>query len=173
MNQGPISVSSPGNSLIGATGKQITFSTRFPFHKLDSTNPNSFEIITLFFNTEPPDPPSNATGTTTSNTLIYKFEHGYTYVPSSWFLISLDNFATTIGPEGTQILTIGQIPGSTNAILNVQVDATYVYFYVFKTWGYVFGTPDPTPPHIIGFSVSIRSYIFVNDLLGGDVPSQP
>lgn len=172
-SQGPISVSAPGVSLIGVAAKDITFSTRYPFHKLDSTNMNSFEIISVFFNTEPPDPVMPTSTATFSNTLVYKYAHGYTYTPSTWFLLSLDNFATTIGSEGAMILTIGQIPGSTNAIFNIQVDSTYVYFYVAKTWGYVFGTPDPNPPHIIGFTVSVRAYIFVNDILGGDVPSQP
>ena len=172
MDNGPISVSAPGKSLIGATAQDITFSTRYPFAKLDSTNQNSFEVISLFFNTEPPNPPSNASGTTHSNTLVYKYAHGYTYTPSTWFLLSLNNFTSTLGPEGSMILVSGQLPGSTNAIFNITVDDTYVYFYIYKTWGYVFGTPDPNPPNIIGYTVSIRAYIFVEDLLGGSVSSQ-
>jgi len=173
-NNGPISVSAPGKSLIGAVGKDITFSTRYPFHKLDSTNPNSFEIISLFFNTEPPNPTPPTSTATFSNTLVYKYAHGYSYTPSTWFLISINNFTTTIGPEGSIIFTspTSGLPNSTNARLNIQVDDTYVYFYVYKTWGYVFGIPDPNPPNIIGFTVSVRAYVFVEDLLGGGVPSQ-
>lgn len=173
MDNGPISVSAPGTSLQGALAKDVTFSTRYPFHKLDSTNPNSFQVISLFFNTEPPDPVMPTSTATFSNTLVYKFAHGYTYVPSTWFLFSVDNFTTTRGPEGTIFFDgVGaQLPDSTNAIINVSVDNTYVYFYVLKQWGYVFGTPDPNPPHVIGITLSVRAYIFVNDLLGGDVPT--
>lgn len=171
MNNGPISVSAPGKSLIGATAQDITFSTRYPFAKLDSTNINSFEIISLFFNTEPPNPVAPTSTATHSNTLVYQYKHGYTYTPSTWFLLSINNFANTLGPEGSMIISIGNQPGSTNAILNVVVDNTYVYFYIYKTWGYSFGTPDPFPPNIIGYTVSIRAYIFAEDLLGGSVPS--
>jgi len=171
MNNGPISVSAPGTSLTSASGTNLTFNTRYPFHKLDSTNEKSFQVISIFFNTEPPDPPSNASGTTYSSTVVYSYKHGYNYNPSTWFLISTDNFSTVLGPEGTQLVTIGNIPGSTNATLNIKVDDTTVYFYIDKQWGYAFGTPDPTPPHVIGFTVSIRAYIFVEDLTGTSVPS--
>lgn len=172
-DNGPISVSAPGVSLIGAAAKDITFSTRYPFAKLDSTNDKSFQIITLFFQTEPPNPVMPTTTATHSNTLVYSFKHGYDYVPSSWFLLSTDNFASTAGAEGSIFYTspTGALPTSTNAVLNVQVDSTTVKFYVYKTWGYVFGIPDPNPPNIIGTSLSVRSYIFVEDLLGGGVPS--
>lgn len=173
MDNGPISVSAPGTSLSGALGKDITFSTRFPFHKLDSLNQNSFEIIALFFNSEPPNPTPPTTTTTYSNTLVYQYKHGYSYVPSTWFLLSNNNFTTTTGPEGSMIFVspTSGLPGNTNAILNISVDSQYVYFYILKQWGYAFGTPDPNPPSILGLTVSVRAYIFVNDLLGNDVPT--
>lgn len=173
VNNGPISVSSGNISLPNATGTQVTFNTRYPFHKLDSTNNNSFQVITILLGVEPPNPTAPTTTATYSETLVYSFAHGYTYTPSTWFLISLDGFATTIGPEGNAFLVQGQIPGSTNAILNIRVDSTNVYFYVTKTWGYVFGTPDPVAPNVVGTTLSIRSYVFVEDLLGGNVNLQP
>lgn len=170
-NNGPISVSSAGTSLQNASGAQVTFNTRYPFHKLDSTNINSFQVVTILFGAEPPNPVAPTSTATYSESLVYSFAHGYTYVPSTWFLLSLDGFATTIGPEGNAFLVQGQIPGSTNAILNIRVDATNVNFYVTKTWGYVFGTPDPVAPNVFGLTVSIRSYVFVEDLLGNSLPS--
>lgn len=169
MQAGPISVSAPGMSLIGASADQITFSTRYPFHKLDSTNDNSFEVITLFFNTEPPNPASPGTGlVTTSRTLVYSFPHGYTYTPSTWFLISLDSFETTVGAEGAFILNPGF--GQSTAQLNIEVDETNVKFYIDKTWPNIFSLPPP--PDIIGYFVSIRSYVFVEGLDATSVPSQ-
>jgi hypothetical protein len=175
MNNGPISASAPGTSLAGANAKNVTFSTRYPFHKLDSTNSNSFEILTIFLSKDTPNPVTPTSTATFSNTLVYSFPHGYTYVPSTWFLISTNNFTTTTGSEGSIIYSspTSQVPNSTNAILNIQVDATNVYFYVLKQWGYVFGAADPNPPTVLGMFVAIRNYIFVEDLLGGSVPSQP
>ena len=46
---GPISVSAPNTSLIGAATKDITFNTKYPFAKLDSTNTVSFQNINLIF----------------------------------------------------------------------------------------------------------------------------
>lgn len=172
-NSGPISVSAPGVSLIGATAKDITFSTRYPFHKLDSTNQNSFQVLTIFFNQDTPNPTPPTSVETFSNTLVYSFPHGYTYVPSTWFLISTDNFKTTKGAEGSIISTPAgtQLPNSSNATLNITVDETNINIYILKQWGYVFGTPDPNPPTVLGMFVSIRSYIFVEDLSGTSVPS--
>lgn len=170
-NNGPISVSAANIDLKAAQGSQVVFNTKYPFHKLDSTNSNSFQIITILVGVEPPNPVAPTSTATFSNTLVYTFAHGYTYLPSTWFLISTDAFATTFGPEGAMIVTKGQIPGSTNAKLNIQVDATNVYFYIAKQWGYVFGTPDPSPPTVVGLSLSIRAYIFVEDLLGNSLPA--
>ncbi len=172
MNNGPISVSAPGQSLVGALGQDITFSTRFPFHKLDSTNPVSFQVISILLNHEPPNPPippATPPHFTTSRTLIYSFRHGYNYIPSSWFLISDDNFATSNGFEGALLISTGNLFGFTVAVLNVEVDDTNVNIYVDKNW-YNYGTPD-NPPNIIGTTISIRAYIFVEDLSGNMVPA--
>jgi hypothetical protein len=88
--------------------------------------------------------------------------------------MSIDNFQTTKGSEGA-IIEIAPSSGiaQTYARLGITVDKENVNFYIYKQWWARAGIVDPNPPHIIGFSVSIRSYIFVNDLLGGDVPNQP
>lgn len=163
-SNGPIVVSAPGTSLTGANASNITFSTRNPFHKLDSTNSNSFQIITIFLSHETPNP----TIGNTLDTIVYQFAHGYTYVPSTWFLVSLNNFTTVLGSEGVWI--IGNATGTNPVLakLNITVDATNVYFTVSKTW-----FTGGVPPSVLGFFLSIRSYIFIEDLLGGSVPSQP
>lgn len=151
----------------------VFFSTKLPFHKLDMSKLESFQIINLTFDTEPTDPatPSFGDDETNSTTLVHQFAHGYDYVPSTWFLISVDGFTNTKGPEGTVIfLADTGIIGTTGAIMRIEVDSTYVKFYVDKWWGYVMGAVDP-PPHIQNMVVSIRSYIFVEDLLGNSVPA--
>lgn len=164
MDNGPISVSAPGVSLIGAQSKDITFSTRYPFAKLDSTNPVSFQVLTIFLNSEPPNP---AAVNTSQQTLIYSFPHGYKYVPSSWFLVSIDNFQTVSAQEGGFIQGATSGTGTSNTTLPIIVDATNVNIYVNKFWG----SGSAGPPSIIGYFISIRAYIFVETLLGDSVPS--
>lgn len=166
MNNGPISVSAPGVSLIGAQSKDVTFSTRYPFAKLDSTNPVSFQVLTIFLQHEPPNP---GAVNTSVQTLIYSFPHGYKYVPSSWFLVSLDNFQTVISQENGYIQGSGTSAGVNNITLPIVVDATNVNIYVNKFWG----SGSASPPSIIGYFITIRAYIFVGDLSGTDVPSHP
>jgi hypothetical protein len=165
---GPISVSGPGTSLTTAQGKQLTFNTRYPFAKLDSTKTPSFQIITLFFNTEPPNPVVAPGFSGSLETLVYRYAHGYTYIPATWFLISLDNFVTTLGSEGAWIVGAATGFSPANVQFNIKVDSTYVNFYVNKNWSNDGITPAPS---VIGFSVTIRAYIFVNDLAGTDVPA--
>jgi hypothetical protein len=163
MDNGPISVSAPGVSLIGAQAKDITFSTRYPFAKLDTTNPVSFQVITIFLNSEPPNP---GVVNTSVQTLIYSYPHGYKYVPSSWFLISLDNFQTVAAQEGGYIQGATSGAGTSNSTLIITVDATNVNIYVNKFWG----SGSPGPIAIIGYFISIRAYIFAEGLLGDSVP---
>lgn len=175
MTDGPITVSAPNTSIVGAEGVDVILNTALPFHKLDSTNDASFQIINMTFLTEPPNPTAPTSTTTYSDTLVYSYPHGYDYTPSTWFLLSLDDFDTTLGPESSIFFNspTGQLPNSTNAKLNVYVDDTNVYFYVKKQWGYLFGAADPNAPNIINTRISIRSYVFVEDLSGSMVPTNP
>jgi hypothetical protein len=143
MANGLISVSAPGTSLIGASAQNVTFSTRYPFHKLDSTNPVSFQLITLFLAVDTPTPAAGAGLTATNRTLVYSYPHGYSYVPSSWFLISTNNFTSVLGSEGAWI--IGSASGVSPAIAKVEidVDSTNVKFYIFKSWTNDGVNPEP------------------------------
>lgn len=165
---GPIAVSSPGTSLVTAQGQHITFDTKYPFAKLDSTNDNSFEVITLFFNTEPPNPSPPLGSTASKRTLIYQYKHGYTYTPSTWFLVSTDNFATVLGSEGVWI--IGNHSGVSPAIakFEIDVDDVYINFYINKTWTHDGITG---PPNVIGYFITTRAYVFVEDLTATSVPN--
>lgn len=161
-DNGPISVSSPGVSLIGAASKDITFSTRFPFAKLDSTNTNSFQIVTIFLTKEPPNP----TIGNSNSTLIAFIPHGYTYTPSTWFLVSTDNFTTVKGSEGVWLVGDAAGINSATAQLNITVDDTNINFYIAKSY------LTTAPPSVIGLFLGIRCYVFVEDLLGNGIPSQ-
>lgn len=167
-NNGPISISAPGTSLTTATGDQVIFNTKYPFHKLDSTNGNSFEVITYFFNTDPPNPAPPLGFSASLKTLLYSYPHGYKYTPSTWFLLSKDAFANVLGSEGAWIL--GNATGFSTQIakFEIEVDNTNINFYIDKSW--VNDGISPVP-NIAGYVVSIRAYVFVEDLLGTGVPS--
>jgi len=162
-NNGPISVSAPGVDLMGATGDNVIFNTRFPFAKLDSTMPHSFEIINIVFNNEPPNP--SVGGST--RTLIFQYPHGYTYEPSTFFLISLDNFTTAYGSEGSWLVGNAESSNVSVAKFNIEVDQTNVSMYVDKQQ-FVAGAS----PNVRGFFISIRAYIFAEDFTATSVPSQ-
>lgn len=169
-NNGPIAVSAPGSTLVNASGVGVTFNTRYPFDKLDSTLNESFQIITVFMAVDTPTPDGSIVKY--NRTLIYSFAHGYKYVPAPWFLVSLNNFSsTTIGTEGVVLTVNNPDPTVSSGILVINVDSTNVNIYIDKYYNSsVIGA---VPPVTIGLFISIRSYIFVNDLAGNDVPSQP
>ena len=163
-NNGPISVSSPNVSLSTATASQIIFTTKYPFAKLDTTNLNSFTVLTILLTKDVANP---ASVNNTATTLIYSYAHGYTYVPSTWFLMSIDGFKTVSGQENGFIYGANSSAGVSSVTLTIVVDAVNVNFYANKFWGGV----NPSPPNITGTVITIRSYVFVEDLLGQSVPA--
>lgn len=74
-------VSANGSSVQSAQGPQSLLSDKTPLTKLDTTKLESFQTISILFNSEPPqtDP-----GTFVSTTQLYQFAHGYTYIPDIW-----------------------------------------------------------------------------------------
>lgn len=158
-----LTISSNNVDVRTATGSQVTFSTSYPFGKLDKTNPVSFQNISLLFNHEPPTP--NGTSVFSQTTLVYQFAHGYKYVPSVWFLMqNPTNVGIGLEPnyqqEGGIIIATNE-GNFTAAVMTINVDATNVYFYVTKTY-----TSGDTLPNIQGFTLNIRVYVFAGDLTG-------
>jgi hypothetical protein len=159
-------VSQIGTTTKTATGSQVTFNTKYPFAKLDKTNLVSFQNISIQFYNEPPAPSGTYPDIGPTTTLVYQFVHGYTYVPSTWFLMQVTPSSTVSYPpvsyqqEGTNSFFLYLGPGS-GASLTITADATNVYFYVNKYYGGSFGLPN-----IIGYVLNIRAYVFVDDLSG-------
>ena len=176
INNGPISASAPGKSLTGALGADITFNTRYPFAKLDSTNLVSFQNIQLFFAIDTPNPDGVTSGYIRTN--VYQFPHGYSYIPTVWMFYQRVGAGIQDTPSSTRFSPYGYWGGiiaaanisdsSTYATLDPTADATNVYIDVTKNAGV--GSPDT---NLVGYSLNIRLYIFVEDTLGGGVPTQP
>lgn len=160
-----LTVSANGVDVNTATGPDVIFSSQHPFAKLDKTNTVSFQNIALFFQNEPPNPSGIGIDTGPRTTLVYQFPHGYTYVPSTWFLMqNPSNTGVGLQPsyqqEGGIII---QTDPFNYAIIRMQVDATNIYFYVDKYYSTFASEPFP---NIIGFSLNIRVYVFAGDLTG-------
>lgn len=135
--------------------------TTYPFHKIDMANPVGFTTTNIFFSAEPPDPEEPTTVSTTNETLIYQFAHGYDYLPSTWIQ------RVTSGLAYPYITLGGALPFSTYARFSSKVDDTYIYYYIQKQWGRVYGTNDDiSGAHVQGKSISIRCNVFVEDLSG-------
>jgi hypothetical protein len=179
MINGPIVVSAPGKSLQGAVGSDITFNTRWPFAKLDTTNKVSFQNINIFFATDPPNP--NGTTVFSQKTVVYTFPHGYKYIPAIWCIFQRngngdqgDFSVTKYGPYGYEnglICVSSTSDFAQSANLTLTADATNIYISVTKNYRTGGGWVDP-PVNLSGYSLLVRVYAFVNDLSGTDVPSQ-
>jgi len=158
-----MSISQNGVDVKEASGSQLIFSSQYPFAKLDKTNKVSFQNIALLFENEPPNP--DGVTNFLQTTLVYQFPHGYTYVPSTWFLMqNPTNTGIGLQPayqqEGGIIINTNAFPFAA-AIFRMEVDSQNVYFYVDKYF-----TSGDTPPNIQGFSLNIRVYVFAGDLTG-------
>jgi len=166
-------VSSNGVNLKNANTNQTIFNDKYPFHKLDKTNQVCIQTITLQFYHEPPNP--NGTTVFSLTTQIYKFAHGYSYIPATWSLFVLNN--TNIGTknsggfvsqpdfynQGSGVIMLTTDDGLNGAFLQVIADATYVYVNVIKNYDTV-DDLSPALPNILGAVINLSIYVFVEDL---------
>jgi hypothetical protein len=123
-----IIVSQPGTSVSGASASQISLNTSNPFIKLDTQNRAGFQTLTLLITTDPPEPVNPATD---SYTTLYKFKHGYLYIPSVETLFYVVTPPPGIAGGQTYFLDGGFLGGHTVD------DGVYVYAVADTTWVYI------------------------------------
>lgn len=144
-----------------ADRQSLLMNMRDPMAKLDTTNPVSFQNISLTFNTDPPEPTGAGEE---KETVVYQFAHGYTYSPTVWTLAQVTQRPTTPGTFYQNFFqTVGVIKSTTAAdfaALQMRNDNQYVYISVRK--GYNAGLGG-TPQNIVGCKILIRIYVFVED----------
>jgi hypothetical protein len=151
-----IKISKAGVDVRTAKNSDLILNLKYPFTKLDSTRSVSFQNITILFTNDPP----NGDGLTANpiTTTVYRFSHGYSYVPRTWLLFQQSNSTGfSYGSEGTTILQT--YPLST-AQLTMQVDDTYVYINVMK----IYGDNTVAPANIQGYNVKLRVYVFAENV---------
>lgn len=151
-------ITQPGVAVAGASANQFAFNSAYPQMKLDTQNAAGFQTILLQIVNDPPEP---TTPGTTRYTTLYKFKHGYTYVPSVETL-----FNVTSPPPGTNFYQqlfqdygiLAQQDVSDYVYLYAVADATYVYYIVGKI---------ASLSHfnlLTGTNIQITSHVFVNDI---------
>lgn len=154
-----IKVLSPSGTGPQGGPEQVIFTTKYPFAKIDTQNPVSFQNIGIFFNN---DPPFDPTGSTTITTPIYQFKHGYDYIPTYWMLYQNTNASNnqrqwTYGNEGSLIYA----PTAFNyAQLLVAVDKLFFTVYVLKSYSGL-----GLQANIVGFTIKLRVYIFTEPVV--------
>lgn len=154
-----IIITQPGQSVTNAPASKIAMNTTNPFIKIDTQNPVGFQTLTLSIVTDPPEPSGGATH---AYTTVYKFKHGYTYVPSLETLFYVSNFAPTLHGGQTYFLDFGFLGGQTGddgAYIRALADATWVYIIVDK-FNDGFGSPNV----LTGTNISITTHVFVEDI---------
>ena len=135
--------------------------TKWPFTKMDVTNPAAFKNIRIVFNNDLPSSPSGVT------TNVVKYAHNITdakgnkLIPRYWAMG--DNSNTSAGAF-KYLGADGQVAATTvdaNVQIKVWVDNTYVYIDFIKTYDPATGDPNP---NMVGTILNIRVYVFVEDL---------
>lgn len=153
-----IVISTPGNSVNGATAQQIALNTNNPFIKIDTQNPAGFKSILLIITTDPPEPSGGATD---SYVILYQFAHGYNYTPSMEALFYESSPPPAANAYQQMFLDFGAIseidPG-TNAYLYAVADKANVYIICHKQS--FFGNPNV----LTGTNMQITTHVFVEDI---------
>lgn len=156
-----IAISVPGVSVVNAKPSQLLLSSSNPFLKIDTQNPIGFQTFTLIINTDPPEPPSSGGSTYTT---IYKFKHGYTYIPAVEMLCYVESPppGTSAGAVMTYFMDWGQIGAHTyldGVYFYAIADTTYVYLIIQKYNG-----GGGSTNLLTGTNLQVTVHTFVDDI---------
>lgn len=150
-----IQISAPGVSVSGAKTSQLLLNTEYAFLKIDTQNDAGFRTITLLITNEPPyNPPSGYYNTWT---VLYKFKHGYTYIPCLESLFYINSAPAGNNPQ-QYFMDYG--------IICQQTPADSVYLYAVADTSYVYIICDKYGANdlISGTTVQITTHVFVQDI---------
>ena len=157
-----IKISAKGKDAKAASGTDVFLNVKYPFAKLDVRNPKSFQNINLVFTNDTPEPPADST----SDTLVYSFSHGYSYVPSVWVLVQVAAapplFPNIVYPY-FQDRGVCVDNGTTFYLpyFYTTIVGSNVYFYISKIRSSLMGN---VTTNITGLQLKIRCYVFAEDI---------
>jgi hypothetical protein len=156
-----ISISGPGSGVAGAKANQLVMNTNNPFLKIDTQNKAGFQTTTLLITTDPPNPPGGGGNTFTQ---VYKFKHGYKYVPTVEMLCYVTNPPPGVSGTMTYFQDWGSLGNITPADANnfyCVADTTYVYFIIHKYNNAGIGTN----ALLTGTNLTVTTHVFVTEVV--------
>jgi hypothetical protein len=156
-----ILITTPGTDVAGAPANQISLNTSNPFIKIDTQNKAGFQTIQLLVTNDPPNP--GAFPNLYTYTELYKFKHGYTYIPSLEALFYVQNFPPGLNGGQTYAqdnLFLGGKTADDSTNIYAEADATYVYIMCQKYKDDLNGQTNI----ITGTNIQITTHVFVEDI---------
>ena len=148
MNDYGLRVAKKDKSAFSADLRDIQLTTSYPFAKIDPTNDNSFQTITINILTDPAD------NTLTS---LYQFPHNYSYTPQFWGLWNVSGPSLVVSQFDNAYGRYISSTGVDGFSLYYKVDTVNVTLYVYK---YV----AVGPLSLIGVTAQFTCQVFVDDL---------
>lgn len=154
-----IILTQPGVDSGGVPVKQTTLNTRFPMMKIDTQNAAGFQTILLSIVNDPPEPPPTNSYT---YTVVYKYQHGYTYKPAIETL-----FNVTTPPPSTSYSTpyfldwtaLASKTFDDFAGMYAVADDTWIYYIVVKFRG----STGPGQTNLLtGTNIQITTHCFLD-----------
>jgi hypothetical protein len=148
-----LKVSKLGKDATSSNDLDIIMSTKYPFAKIDPTKTDTFRTTTILF---------TKNTTKAVDTLIYQFDHGYTYTPQVWGLWSIIWGPGVVGVAGSTYNGYGTVSSSSGipvATLHYKVGMSRIELYAI--WS------DPlnlAPIDLSGTIATLTTYVFADDL---------
>jgi hypothetical protein len=152
-----ILITQPGVDATGApTLNKTTLNTAYAQLKIDTTNAAGFQTLTMSLVNNPPEPG----GAGHVYTLIYKYQHNYTYKPAIETL-----FNVTTAPPATSYTTpyfldwtlLAAKTAFDYAALYAVADDTWIY-YIIDKWNSGIGMPNL----LTGCNIDITTHAFLD-----------
>jgi hypothetical protein len=154
-----ILITQPGADVVGASPNQVVLNTSNPFIKIDTQNKAGFQTITLLITTDPPEP---VFPVQTRYTVLYKFKHGYTYIPSLETL-----FYVRTNPPGSHLTMQYFLDNGVIAAQTVD-DQVGLYAVADNQWVYIicakFNDGNGSANLLTGTNIDITTHVFVEDI---------
>jgi hypothetical protein len=147
-----VKVSKNGVDSTVAQGTDVVLTTKYPIAKLDKTNKASFQNIYLNITRNTP----------LGTTLIYQFKHGYSYIPSTWTMFNISGISASLPPYGQEYSILLYQAPYVGAELYVEVDATYVSYYINRLYNNY--PVSGVGVDVSGIGIRVRTYVFVEDV---------
>lgn len=145
-----------------ATGNDLILTSQYPLAKIDSTKKASFQNIRIQFNNNIP---------LQTPTIVYQFAHGYNYTPTVWSLCQIFGIASPyktgwnyLTDDGPMLVMNGSFGPVYAVTFWTEVDATNVYFYLYRWYDQTIVESPNINVTIAGMSLRIRTYVFAEDI---------